>query len=165
MTYHQGCLAALTSVLLCAGCGSRAETAPTRTQFGAFSFVIPAGWSRVESDLKKTAVALLFNGTAWNNADAMLKVDVGKPALPTAKELAKSLAGDDGKIYPEPVSVDDVDGIRVETTSTDMTRPKVEIVIIRGEKLYMLMAAETKGSRTFEAVNQIVGSWKWSTKE
>jgi hypothetical protein len=152
---------ALIAVLFCAGSVLRADDAPARTSFGAFEFAIPSGWASIKPDREKTAAMLLLNGTAANNADAMVKVDVGKPAAPTAKDLAKALAGKDGKVYPDPVSVDGTDGIKVETKSTDMSRPKLAIVIFRDEKVYLLMAAEKQGSHVSDAVDQIVKTWKW----
>src|SRR5205823_85467 len=100
--------------------------------------------------------------TAWNNADAMIKVDVGKPSAPSAKALAKALAGEGGTIYPDPVPIDGSDGIKVETTSTDMSRPKFAIVVFREGKVYLIMAAQKSGTDVSDAQNQIVKSWKWT---
>jgi hypothetical protein len=138
---------------------------PKSTSFGAFALVIPDGWTRVDADRNKTAAMLLFNGTAWFNADAMIKIDVGKPTARSAMETAKALAGADGKVFDVPVSVDGIDAIKVETTSTDMSRPKCAIVFHREGKVYLIMGAEKKGKRVSEALDQMVKSWKWSEAE
>ena len=153
---------AIVSALFGAGTFVLAEDAPKKTSFGEFEFAIPAKWSSVRPDREKTAVMLLLNGTAWNNADAMIKVDVGKPAAPTAEELAKALAGRDGKVYPDPVLVDGAKGVKVETSSTDMSRPKFAIVVYRDGKAYLIMAAEKKGDAISDALDAVVKSWKWS---
>jgi len=138
------------------------DGAPAKTSFGAFEFAVPAKWSRVKPDREKTAAMLLLNGTAWNNADAMIKVDVGKPTAPSATELAKALAGKDGQVYPNPVPLDGSDGIKVETTSTDISRPKFAIVVFRGEKAYLIMAVGKSGTNLSDALDKITKSWKWT---
>lgn len=138
-----------------------ADEKPARTSFEGFAFSIPKGWTRAEPDRSKTAAILLLNGNDWRQADAMIKVDVGKPSVPSAETLAKSLAGKDGKVHSDPVSIDGTDGIKVETNSTDMSRPKLAIVVYRDHKVYLLMAAEKKGKRVSKALDQIVSSWRW----
>ena len=154
-------VATLVSALILACASLRADDAPATTSFGDFEFAIPAKWSRVEPDRGKTAAMLLLNGTRWDNADAMIKVDVGKPAKSSARELAKALAGKDGKVDPDPVSVDGTEGIKFENTSTDMSRPKAGIVIFRDKKAYLVMAAQQRGTDVSDALEQITKSWKW----
>jgi hypothetical protein len=127
-----------------------------------FKFVVPATWSSIKPDRDKTAAMLLLNGTAWNNADAMIKVDVGKPATDSARAMAAALAGKDGKVYPDPIHIDGSDGIKVETSSTDMSRPKYAVIIFRNEQAYMIMAAQKSGVDVSDALQQIVKSWKWT---
>jgi hypothetical protein len=140
------------------------DAAGTPINFGTFEFVIPAKWSRAKPDRAKTAAMLLLNGTAWNNADGMILVDVGKPTA-SARELAQSLAGKDGKIYPDKVAVDGVDGIKVESTSDNLSRPKYAVVVLRDSKVYLIMAAQLPGTNVSEALNQIVKSWKWKQEK
>jgi hypothetical protein len=157
--------AAFLTLTALSACQAQAPSdgAKARTDFGAFEFVIPAKWSRGNPDRAKTAAMLLLNGTAWNNADGMIMVDVGKPAA-SAKELAQSLAGKDGKIYPDKVSVDGVEGIKIESTSDNMSRPKYAVVVIRDSKVYLIMAAQLPRTNVSEALDQIVKSWKWKQK-
>jgi hypothetical protein len=155
-------LTVIVSALFCARTTVVAEDAPARTSFGAFEFAIPSKWSRVEPPGAKTAAMLLLNGSAWNNADAMIKVDFGKPAAPTPQALAKALAGKDGKVSPDPVLVDGEKGVKVETTSTDMSRPKVAVIVYRNGTAYLIMGAEKNGSAVSGALDEVVKSWKWS---
>jgi hypothetical protein len=137
------------------------DDAPPRTSFGTFEFVIPAKWSRAKPDRTKTAAMLLLNGTVWNKSDGMIMVDVGKPAAPSAKELAQALAGKDGKVHADPVQVDGSEGIKVETTSQDLSRPKYAVVVFRDEKVYLIMAAQMPGTNVSQALDQVIKSWKW----
>ncbi len=154
----------LTLIALSVGLSCQAQVpskdAGGRTDFGAFEFAIPSKWSRGKPDREKTAAMLLLNGTAWNNADGMIMVDVGKPTA-SAKELAQALAGKDGKIYPDPVAVDGVEGIKVESTSDNMSRPKFAFVVVRDSKVYLIMASQLPGTNVSEALDQVVKSWKW----
>jgi len=135
---------------------------PAVTSFGGFQFEIPAGWTRVEPDGDKTRAMLLLNGTAWNTAEGMLKVDVGKPVLPTARQTAQSFAGTDGRVFPTPVSLDGIEGIRVETPSSDMSRPHVAVVVFRDERVYLIMAAAVKGADISKAFDQVIKTWRWN---
>ena len=91
-------------------------------------------------------------------------VDVGKP-IGSAKELAQSLAGKDGKVYPDKVAVDGVDGIKVESTSDNMSRPKYAVVVFRDSKVYLIMAAQLPGTNVSGVLDQVVKSWKWKKEE
>jgi hypothetical protein len=102
---------------------------------------------------------ILLNGTAWNNADGMIKVDIGKPALPTAQEMARALAGNDGIV----VTIDGHDAIRVATASSDMSKPQHAIVIYRNDKVYLLMATGVRGTDVTEALDHVIQSWHWSS--
>ena len=104
---------------------------------------------------------LLLNATAWNKAEGMLKVDVGKPSLPTARQMADALAGKDGRVLEGMVSLDGSEGIRVETPSSDMSRPRFAMVIFRDEKVYLIMAAGRKGVDVSGAFNQVLRTWRW----
>ncbi len=151
---------ALIAVWLAATWTARAADSVVKTRL--FEITIPAYWVSAEPDLNKTAVLLLLNGTVWYNADAMIKVDVGKPSLPTAREIAQKLAGDDGKVYDQTVNVDGSEGVRVETTSTDMSRPKYGVVVFHEQRAYLIMGAEVRGKNVAAALDQIIKSWKWS---
>jgi hypothetical protein len=156
------------SIMLCMGFVAKADDAPAKTSFGDFEFVIPAKWSRITPDRPKTKAMLLLNGTAPNDCDAMIKVDAGKPAKPTAKELAAALAGPGGKVYPDPVQIDGEEGFKVETSSTDMTQPKFAIVVFHANKAYLIMGAKKQGvenNTLSEAIDQIAKSWKWKKTE
>ena len=142
----------------------QSSTKPALTSFGAFLFEIPIGWTRVQPDREKTAAMILLNGTTWDRADGMLKVDVGKPALATARQTAEALAGKDGRVLPEPVSLDGVEGIRVETTSTDMSRPRFAVVMYRDDKFYLVMAASARGTDVSGAFDQVLKTWRWGGK-
>ena len=138
------------------------STTPTMTSFGDFGFEIPAGWTRDQPDQKKTMAMILLNGAAWNAAEAMLKVDVGVPSFPTARELAEALAGKDGRVYQDPVSIGGSDGIRVEIPSTNLLRPRFAVVVFRDEKVYLIMAATAKGSDISGAFDQVLKTWRWN---
>jgi len=137
-------------------------TAPTMTSFADFGFEIPAGWAKAEPDTPHTVAEILHGGAVWHQADGMLKVDFGKPVLPTPRELAQSLAGEDGHVLPNPILLDGIEAFRVETSSKDMSRPCLAVVVIRGGKFYAIMAAATRGADVSAAFDQVLKSWRWS---
>src|SRR4029078_12260533 len=92
----------------------------------------------------------------------VMKVDFGKPSLPTARELAERLAGNDGSFFPDPVSIDRTEGIRVKIPSTDLSRPRFAVVVFRDQKTYLIMAAAVYGVDISEAFDQVLRSWRWN---
>ncbi len=174
----------LTTPLLCLiGCGdnttiqppvveqSTASTAAATTdgdqssahQFGAFSFAIPKGWTVAAPDRDKTKAVILLDGTNWQNAKAMIKVDVGTPTAPTARKLAEGFASSTGgTVAAESLDFDGTPAVSASTKSTTLTTPRNMIVIYRHEKAYLLMAGAVKDVDLSEAIAQIRESWKWT---
>jgi hypothetical protein len=136
------------------------RTTPVMEPFGDFEFSIPEGWIRVKPDRGETKAMILLNGTVWHKADGMLKVDVGKPALPTAKATAQALSSSDGVS----ISVDGQDAIKVSTASTDMSKPHHAVVIYRGDKVYLVMAAGLLGTDVSNALDYVIETWNWTVQ-
>jgi hypothetical protein len=134
--------------------------APSRVSFSGFEFELPPGWQRVRPHHKHTQAMLLLGGNDWTEADGMLKVDVGKPRVASARQLARDLAGTDGHVFGEPLLVDGIEGIRVRTTSEDLTRPRYAVVVYRDGQAYLIMAA-TKGADIDSALQRVLDTWKW----
>jgi hypothetical protein len=171
----------LLSVLGIVGCtssttpppaGAQASTVETTTEsnrtdasqlFGDFSFSIPNGWTVVNPDRKKTKAMLLLDGTTWQNAKAMIKVDVGMPAAPTAKQTAESFAKSaKGSVSPETMDFDGEPGFIALTSSAKLTTPRIVIVLYHDGKAYLLMIGATDGIDVDDAVSHIRKSWKWN---
>lgn len=131
--------------------------------FGDFSFSIPSGWTVVTPDRDKTKAMLLLDGTNWQNAKAMIKVDVGKPAAPTAMQLAENFAkSTGGNVSADALDFDGTPGVMVSTPSNDLTTPRTMIVIYRDGKVYLLMAGITAGVNVDDALSHVQESWKWN---
>ena len=171
----------LLSVLGIVGCtssttpppaGTHASTVETTTEsnrtdasqlFGDFSFSIPNGWTVVNPDRKKTKAMLLLDGTTWQNAKAMIKVDVGMPAAPTAKQTAESFAKSaKGSVSPEIMDFDGEPGFIALTSSDKLTTPRIAIVLYHDGKAYLLMIGATQGIDVDDSVSHIRKSWKWN---
>ena len=132
-------------------------------QFGDFSFAIPDGWTVVAPDRDKTKAMILLDGTNWQNAKAMIKVDVGTPAATTATELARGFAeGTGGTVAAEPMDFDGTPGINASTPSTTLATPRHMVVVYRDDKAYLLMAGAVKGVALGEAIAQIRDTWTWA---
>ncbi|MEM0927297.1 MAG: hypothetical protein AAGJ83_14730 [Planctomycetota bacterium] len=132
-------------------------------QFGDFSFVVPEGWSVVVPDREKTKAMLLLAGTSWQDAEAMIKVDVGPPTAATAKQLAEGFAKSaGGTVSTETVEFDGTPGVVASTSSTQLTKPRKMIVIFRGTNAYLLMVAAVGGIEIDEALSSIRQTWKWT---
>ena len=124
-----------------------------------FTFEVPQGWQRGKSDREKTQALLVE--LAGGAIAGMIQVDVGKPALPTATDTARSFAGADGRVLSDSVALDGVAGVRVETPSTDLSRPRFAVVVHRGAKVYLVMAAAANNNDVSTALDHVVASWRW----
>ncbi len=134
----------------------------TRQHFGEFSFEIPGGWSNVTPDRAKTKARVLLDGTNWQNAKGMIKVDVGTPAFPTAAEMAKSFATSaDGRVAPGTLDFDGEIATKATTSSTNVSKPRVIIIIYRGGKSYLVMASGVEGVDVTKAIEHVRSTWKW----
>jgi len=132
-------------------------------QFGEFSFAIPHGWTVVTPVRDKTKAMILLDGTNWQNAKAMIKVDVGTPAAPTAEELAQGFAKNvGGTVSPEPMDFNGTPGINASTSSTELTTPRNMIVIYRDSKAFLLMAGAVEGIELTDAIAHIRETWMWA---
>lgn len=136
---------------------------PDETQsFGDFSFSIPKGWTSVPPDREKTKAMLLLDGTDAQNAKAMIKIDVGMPAAPTARQLAESFAKSvGGNVSSDALNFDGEDAVIATTSSNDLGTPRNMIIVYRDAKAYLLMAGATEGVDIGDAVSHIRSSWKW----
>jgi hypothetical protein len=131
-------------------------------EFGDFAFSVPAGWSIVTPDRDKTKAMLLLDGTTWQNAKAMIKVDVGAPAAPSAEQLVEGFANSvGGKVLADVVNLDGVPAVAAETSSVELATPRRMTVAYHNGKAYLLMAAATAGVDIEAAQRQICESWEW----
>jgi len=169
------------AVLCVAGCTDNSATPPAGAQtatvessatssradetqsFGDFSFSIPSGWTVVTPDRDKTKAMLLLDGTKWQNAKAMIKIDVGTPTAPTAKQLAEGFAKSaGGNVSADTLDFNGTPGAVASTSSNELTTPRSMIVVYRDGKTYLLMAGATAGVDISDAVSKIRESWKWT---
>ena len=134
--------------------------APVLASFGVFQFEMPAGWTRVKPDAENTAAMILLNGATWDKSDGMMKVDVGKPTVPTARQMAQALAGKDGRVLRGAIMLDGAEGIRVQTTAATLSRPRYAVVVYRDGKAYLIMAG-TNGADIAGAFARVLKTWRW----
>ena len=133
-----------------------------RQAFGPFSFEVPAGWSSVTPDRDKTKAMLLLDGTNWQNSKAMIKVDVGTPAFPTAQEMAESFARTaGGQLASQTLDFDGESAMKATTSSTALTTPREMIIIYRDDKAYCVMAGAVAAVDLTNAMEHIRSTWKW----
>jgi len=156
------------SFLLVIGFVTGCDTAPssssasTTIRSDSFTFTIPEGWISVKPDRKKTKAELLYGSKTWYRADAMIRVDSGKPAIPNAMELAKSFAeSDKGKLLPDTVDLAGETGYVVVTESKTLRAPCYFIAVIRNEKCYLLMGASKGKVEVKDVIDEIRQSWEW----
>lgn len=150
------------------GNGERPESVPTsqpverhwQTSFGRFSFEAPKGWTVISAERPKTK-AFLVSDASIASPPGMIVVDVGRPVLPTAEELAKQMAGNDGRISPVPVTVDGTKGLRVDRPAVDASRPAHVVIVYRGEIVYLIMAARAHDADVSKPFEQILTTWRW----
>ena len=139
------------------------HSASTTIHFDGFTLTTPEGWLSVKPDATKTKAVLLYGSKTWYRADAMIKVDVGKPAIPNAMELAKSFAeSNKGKLLPDTVDLAGATGYVAVTESKTLQVPSYMIAVIRNERCYLLMGASTGKVSVEEAIEEIRQTWEWS---
>lgn len=128
-----------------------------------FSFLIPAGWSRVPPDRTKTTVMLLTGGSHWTEPDAMIKVDVGRSPAPSVDVAVEGLAEMwGGEVLKGETTLDGERAlvIRSEHRGTGL-QPVEGIAVFRNDRLYLIMGGVTEGHSVVDAVEKIRESWKW----
>lgn len=131
--------------------------------FGDFSFSVPKGWNIVAPDRGKTKAMLLLDGTDWQNAKAMIKIDVGTPTAPSAKQLADGLANSaGGTVSTDSLDFDGTPGVSASTSSTTLNTPRDMTIIYRNGKAYLLMAGAIEGVELSKAISHVRKSWKWT---
>lgn len=146
-----------------ASTSTKVEQTDDIQSFGDFSFSIPSGWSVVTPDRDKTKAMLLLDGTNWLNAKAMIKIDVGAPAAPTARQLVEGFANSTGgQVSAEDLDFDGTPGVSASTSSTELTTPRNMIVVYRDSQAYLLMAGATAGVDIGDAVSHVRESWVWT---
>lgn len=139
-----------------------ASDKPVMGSFGEFRFEIPAGWMSVPPPRDSQKAFLLLNSNDWTKADGRIDVDVGTPALSTARQLAKSVAGKEGKVRAEPTFVDGVEGVRVDMPSPNVTQPRFCAVVFRDGQAYLIFAAQSPGHDVSDAFEHILKTWRWN---
>jgi len=137
---------------------------PTMALFGDFEFEIPAGWQNAPPEHDDQRAYLLFNSNDWRQADGRIDVDVGTPAQPTARQLARSLAGREGKVRREAVFVDGIEGARVDMPSPDVSQPRYCAIVFRDGQAYLIFAAQSPGHDVSEAFEHVLKTWRWAAR-
>jgi amino acid transporter len=128
-----------------------------------FSFLIPDGWSRVPPDRTQTKVMLLAGGSHWMEADAMIKVDVGRPVDPSVDVAVEGLAEMwGGEVLKGETTLDGERAlvIRSEHRGTGL-QPVEGIAVFRNDRFYLIMGGMTEWHSVVDAVEEIRESWKW----
>ncbi len=139
--------------------GSDSPPEPTVVSLKDFQFEIPTGWQLGRSEREKTQALLVQPGK--DGPTGMMQVDAGTPALPDVRQMAQSFVGGDGRILPEPTAVDGISGIRVETPSADLSRPRHIVVVSRNDQVYLIMAAATSDHDVSAAFDHVIKTWRW----
>jgi hypothetical protein len=142
--------------------GSPPSIVPATTSFGDFRLDVPAGWVTQQLEREKTKASIVRTRRDSQVIEAILKVAVGKPTKPDALQTAQTLAGSDGRVVPERISLDGVQAIRVETPSGDISRPCVAAVALRKGELYLILAAGQDRSEVIDAFDEVIDSWHWN---
>lgn len=93
----------------------------------------------------------------------MIMVDIGKPVEPDARKTAEGLARNwGGKVLEETTELDGEIALRVHVANPgEGLRPKEGIVVIRENRLYIVMAGSVPGIDVIDELEQVRQSWKW----
>jgi hypothetical protein len=136
------------------------STIPRTHAFTAFEFETAGGWRQIQASHDTNLATLVLNGPSRSDPEGMIMVDAGKPTA-DLRQSAASLAEADGRILPDPVFVDGVQGLRVETTSSDTSRPRLAVLVLRGRRIYLIMAAGAHGYDVTPDFEHLLKTWKW----
>jgi len=93
-----------------------------------------------------------------------MQVAAGQAAFPSAKQMAQSIAGPDGRILPNPALVDGIAGIRIETAHADLSRPRHVVVVPHNGQMYLIMAAAAEGHDVAADFDHVLKTWHWTPK-
>lgn len=137
-----------------------ASMLPRIQTFTAFEFETAGGWQQIRASHDGNLATLVLDGPSRSDPNGMIMVDAGKP-IADLRQTAASLAEADGRVLPDPVLIDGVQGVRVETTSTDTSRPKLAVLVLRGRRIYLIMAAGSHGYDVTPDFEHVLKTWKW----
>ena len=135
------------------------STALQSHDFPDFSFETASGWREAMSAKEKTVAFLVLPDGSNTQPRAMIMVDAGTPTSDIHQTAAR--LAPDGRVLPDPVRVGGIEGVRVETPGTDMSRPKLAVILIRGQRMYLIMAANATDYDVTPDFDQVLQSWKW----
>ncbi|MCC9607844.1 hypothetical protein LOC68_03055 [Blastopirellula sp. JC732] len=138
-----------------------ASATPQLTAFGAFATEAPQDWLIARTNTPQTMAFFVQLGSDGKTPNAMIKVDVGKPVLPTLQATAEAFAGEDGTIIPG-AKVGDEEAILVETPSATNARPCVIVACVHNDKLYLIMGSKEGDVDVKLAVEHLVKTWQWT---
>ncbi len=124
-----------------------------------FEFEPPQGWQRADPTGENMKAMLV----KWNLGKMLgvMQVSAGKPVLATTRQMAESLAGSDGRILPEPEFVDGVAGVRAESSSADLSRPRFVVAVSHGGQIYLIMVATAPGIDVAADFEHVIKTWRW----
>lgn len=134
-----------------------------RHDFGDFSFELPAGWTRAKPDREQTQALLLLDGQSRRDAKGSIMVDVGRPAMETPDELARSFAANAaGTVTPDKVDIDGAAAVKATAPNTTLSKPRLMLVVYRNDKAYLIMAFAKEGVDPTDALEHVRATWKWA---
>lgn len=157
----------LISVFLLVGViGSRTHAVPQTGAIsaGGASFSEPKGWTRATPDKPKTKGYFLSADSNPRVAlNAIIMVDIGKPAEASLKAIAEKTARDwGGKIVEGKTTLDGVEALRVRVEKRGPgLRPLEGVLALKDGKLYMLMGGAVPGRTVLDEVEEVRKGWKW----
>jgi len=133
---------------------------------GFATFTTPKDWNPSRSN-RQTYVILTHKDENPPKNTKMISIDGGKPIKPTSKEMAQEFANKwKGSILDKTVSLDGEEAYRVQCEPNAKKPQPIDcVVIVKDNRLLLIIAGATKKGEVEKAVDELIATWKWKTKE
>lgn len=127
------------------------------------TFTTPEGWEPNRSG-GNTYAALSSSSETSPDLTKLISIDVGKPAKPTAKQMAIAFAKQwKGQVAQDPLKLDGEEAYRVTIPPDNKTlRPAECIIAIQGGRAFLLIGGAKQEGALGKAMDELVDSWKWT---
>jgi hypothetical protein len=144
------------------GGGNSTQPAPISIPLFGIAVSSPPGWQQLPPDRLSIVTRWISPGSRAGNVQGIIMIEMKKPALPDAGQIAASLAKDwGGRVAEKQDSLDGEVAWRILAEPKAGLQPVEGLLTIHDGRLYLIEGGVTAGHSCHGPVEFIRQSWKW----
>ncbi len=158
------CLSVVGQSMAQQGPGETNSTRPAPLSIPLFGIAVgsPVGWQQLPPDRVGIATRWVSPGSRAGNVQGIIMVEMKKPALPDAGQIASSLAQEwGGRLVDKQDSLDGEMAWRILAEPHVSLQPVEGLLTIHEGRLYLIEGGVTAGHSCHDQIESIRQSWKW----